>query len=258
MYSIQTTSQPINQSTNSIILLIETATEVCGAGISINGILATYRENSNTMDHSTLLTTQIKDCLNELGIKINDIDAVAISSGPGSYTSLRVGISVAKGICYAIGKPLIAIDTLHALAYQSKKDFEKKKSEIFEKNITYIPMIDARRMEVCLSIYDNNLSLLLGAKPKILENNMFENQGSEDFNLKTSNWFVFSGSGSKKINNVLNFQKAAFYSIDCCSVSHMSFLAHISFQLSDFQPLAYFEPTYMKPPNITTARNTYF
>jgi tRNA threonylcarbamoyladenosine biosynthesis protein TsaB len=258
MYSIQSTGQPINQSTKPIILLIETATEVCGAGISINGILACSREETNTMNHATLLTTQIKECLDELGITLKDIDAVAVSSGPGSYTSLRVGVSVAKGICYATGKPLIAIDTLYALAFQSKKSLEEKNSEIFKKNNTYISMIDARRMEVCLSLYDNDLLPILRAEPKILENNMFDKVVSENFQLKNTDWFIFSGSGSKKITDVLNFEKTVFYSIDSCSVSHMSYLSNISFQLSDFQALAYFEPTYMKPPNITTTRNTYF
>jgi tRNA threonylcarbamoyladenosine biosynthesis protein TsaB len=241
-----------------IILLIETATEVCGAGISCNGILTCSRENTNTMNHATLLTLQIKECLDELGITLKDLDAVAVSSGPGSYTSLRVGVSVAKGICYAVSKPLIAIDTLYALAFASKKSIEEKNPEIFKKNNTYISMIDARRMEVCLSLYDNDLLAILQAEPKILENNMFENVISEKFKIKNTDWLIFSGNGSKKINNVLNFEKAVFYSTDYCSVSHMSILANISFQLSDFQALAYFEPTYMKPPNITSTRNTYF
>jgi tRNA threonylcarbamoyladenosine biosynthesis protein TsaB len=240
------------------ILLIETATDVCGAGIAIDGQLICSREVVNTLDHSKLLTTQIKECLEEAGLKLQDMDAVALSSGPGSYTSLRVGCSVAKGICYAIGKPLIAVDTLESLAYQSRKNLELKNPEIIKKNITYIPMIDARRMEVCLSLFDNNLVALKRSEAKILENNMFKNEASQYLHIKNSDWFVFSGNGSLKIDNVLNFEKSVFFSVEQCSVSYMSNLANIYLQTLDFQSLTYFEPTYMKPPNITSTRNTYF
>jgi tRNA threonylcarbamoyladenosine biosynthesis protein TsaB len=243
---------------NSKILLIETATEVCGAGIAIDGVLMSFREEFNTLHHANLLTIQIKECLIELGIQMSDLDAVAVSSGPGSYTSLRVGISVAKGICYAIQKPLIAVDTLEALAQESKKLLQESNPEIFKNKITYIPMIDARRMEVCLSLFDDNLLPLLRSDAKILENNMFEKENSQYPSLENCDWYVFSGNGSPKVKDVLLFKKKVFYSISCCSVRYMANLANIFLQSSDFQSLAYFEPTYMKPPNITTTRNTYF
>jgi tRNA threonylcarbamoyladenosine biosynthesis protein TsaB len=240
------------------ILLLETATDVCGAGISIGGQLVCSREVTKTQNHATLLTTQIKECLDEMRLSLKDMDAVALSSGPGSYTSLRVGSSVAKGICYATGIPLIAVDTLESLAHASQKHLQKTNPEIIKKNITYIPMIDARRMEVCLSIFDNNLIALKRSEAKILENNMFVNEASQYPQIENSEWFIFSGNGSIKIKNVLNFEKKVFFSTEECSVSNMVYLSNMCLQSSDFQDLAYFEPTYMKPPNITIAKNTFF
>ena len=238
------------------ILLIETASEVCSAAIAVDGVVVAQSEDLHAQSHAALLTVQIDECSKKAGLPLAALDAVAVSSGPGAYTSLRVGASVAKGICYALDKPLIAVDTLLALAGAAKYWYEQKNGAAGQ--VLYLPALDARRQEIWTALYDANLQLLAPAQPLILENNLFFNylwQGSApDF----STCVVISGNGAEKIRNGGIDENPVFFTEIKCSARHLApFAAHF-LQINDFQDVAYFEPFYMKPPNITTPNNLIF
>ena len=204
-------------------------------------------ENPQTRQHTALLTLQIRECVEKAGIGLVDLDAVALSSGPGGYTALRVGASVAKGICYALQKPLIAVDTLWALARASLRSLEQGQGA----NLVLTPMLDARRQEVWLAAYDLEMRELVKAEPLIFENNSFEiwlktRVGAEGFVP------VLSGNGMEKTRTGNFFSNLIYSKVSDCSAAFLAETAEDKFQKADFQDVAYFEPFYMKPPNITT------
>lgn len=229
------------------ILLIETSSEVCSAAIAVDGQVLALSELTETPSHAAVLTLQIQACVEQSGITLAELDAVAISKGPGSYTALRVGASVAKGICYALDKPLLAVDTLKALAMAAKNA---------EKDVTpadlFVPMLDARRQELWLALYDEQLQELSPAQPLILENNSFENYVRDNIGNRTFARIVLSGNGVVKAGNARISEQAVISSVKKCSAAYLTVLAEQAFQVADFQDIAYFEPFYMKPPNITT------
>lgn len=228
------------------ILLIETATEVCSAAIADAGTVRALRET--TQPAASQLTLQIEACTAEAGIPLAELDAVAVSAGPGSYTGLRVGASVAKGLCYALNKPLIAVDTLLALAAASRQSAVGSRQSFF-----LLPMLDARRQEVWTAAYDADLHCLAPAQPLILENNLFEKFLQEN-RLDTPGWrFVVSGNGAKKMANGSKIGQMEFSPVTANSAAQLAEWAESAFQRKEFQDLAYFEPHYMKPPNITVA-----
>lgn len=227
------------------ILLIETSTEVCSVAIAQDGVVLAMAENPDSKSHVALLSLQIEECSAQSGITLGQIDAVAVSRGPGAYTSLRVGASMAKGICYALDKPLLAVDTLQALAWASAG--QKAGSDV-----VFVPMLDARRQEIWLAAYNSDLGEEIPVQPLVLENNSFENLLASQFPDWHSKRFILSGNGMDKVRSGRFFEKVEFSAIKKCSAKYMALLAEKLFQLSDFQDVAYFEPTYMKPPNITT------
>jgi tRNA threonylcarbamoyladenosine biosynthesis protein TsaB len=238
----------------SRILLIETATEVCSAAIAVDGAVIALEEIANTQSHAALLTTQIDACAKKAGLKLSELDAVGLSSGPGSYTGLRVGSSVAKGICYALDKPLIAIDTLEALAYAAQVWNEEQGGEA----AVFAPALDARRQEIWMALYGSNRQLLLPAQALVLENNSFENTWSRFVNEAGINRVLVSGNGANKIGSGQLEQDTVFFTKKMCSAAHLAILAEEKSQNIDYQNIAYFEPFYMKPPNITIPNNVMF
>lgn len=141
----------------ALILNIETSTEVCSTALAQDGLVTHLRENLTGQNHAMLLTIFIKELLAEAGLSVDQLDAVAVSGGPGSYTGLRIGVSVAKGICYSAHLPLIAITSLEAMAHHIIQNLENV-YPIRTKDILFCPMIDARRMEVYTSFYDKNVA----------------------------------------------------------------------------------------------------
>lgn len=231
------------------ILLIETATEVCSTALAVDGKVVALQEELHSINHAALLTLQIDACTRQAGMPLHTLDAVAVSQGPGSYTALRVGASVAKGICYALGKPLIAVDTLLALAKASATDLPvpaKDQSHFF------MPMLDARRQEVWTAVYDFEMNLLAPAQPLILENDLFEiflRSIIADFhNVRV----ILSGNGTLKLENVRQSKGTAITAKKNCSAADLATTSEAHFQKLDFQDVAYWEPFYMKLPNITT------
>ena len=233
------------------ILLLETSSEVCSVAVAIDGRVAALVETPETLQHAALLTIQIQDCLHQAGLPLAVMDAIALSKGPGSYTSLRVGASVAKGICYALDKPLIAVDTLRALALASiNKDSGAMPDD------WYVPMLDARRQEVWLALYDSQLQEIIPPQPLIFENNSFEKFLLEKTKSQALPRIVLSGNGSIKAGNAQIPEQTVISQVTKCSATFLAPLALEAFQKVDFQDIAYFEPYYMKPPNITTPRES--
>lgn len=239
----------------SRILLIETATEVCSAGIAIDGKLVALEEIPNTQSHAALLTQQIAACAKTAGLALNALDAVAVSSGPGSYTGLRVGASVAKGICFALDKPLIAVDTLLALA-SGARDWARLQQQ--EADSIYVPALDARRQEIWTAVYDASLQALTPAQPLILENNSFEKFLEAASGHLTVGRALVVGNGTDKIRSGNPGEGSVFFTEIKCSARYLVDVATRKFQAADFQDVAYFEPFYMKLPNITTPNNMGF
>lgn len=222
-----------------IILHIETATDLCSIGVSRGEELLALEEITQFSDHASKITLLITTCLQQAQLSLKDLDAVAVSRGPGSYTSLRIGISTAKGICYALDKPLIAVDTLQALALATAQSEQKE--------ALYCPMIDARRMEVYAAIFDKNNQIIQEATALKIEANTFDTYFQKRQNI------IFSGNGAAKCQPVLTSEYAHFNPI-VCSARHLAPLALQAFENKQFANIAYFEPFYLKPPNITTPK----
>ena len=222
----------------AFILNIETATDIGSVCVSKGEQVLAVKKGSATFSHAKETTLMIEACLLAAGITLEELAAVAISRGPGSYTSLRIGTSIAKGICYALDKPLIAINTLESLAVTAAK--------IAEGDI-YAPMIDARRMEVYTAFYNGQLSCTLPMQPMILDEKTFESD------LNAQKRIVFAGNGAAKIKKVVDSQHFVFTDL-LCSAENLVPLAYKAYQTRQYESVAYFVPDYLKPPNITTPK----
>ncbi len=223
----------------ALFLLIETATDICSIGISDGTRLLALRESDAFHEHAARITGMIVACAEEAKVPLSALDAVAVSTGPGSYTGLRIGVSTAKGICYALQKPLIAVDTLQALALAT--------AHVEKRPALYCPMIDARRMEVYAAIFDADNRLIQPAAALRVEENTFADYFAQEQAI------VFSGSGAEKCKTVLHSPLAHFSPV-VCSAAHLVPLATAAFATKMFADVAYFEPFYLKPPNITTPK----
>ncbi|MHB0753861.1 tRNA (adenosine(37)-N6)-threonylcarbamoyltransferase complex dimerization subunit type 1 TsaB [Polaribacter sp. M15] len=213
----------------SIILNIETSTKNCSVSIAKNGeILAIKELNNGKYSHAEVLHPFIVDVLKEANLKTEAIDAVAVSKGPGSYTGLRIGVSAAKGLCFAFDKPLIAIDTLTALSHAIAID----------KGII-IPMIDARRMEVYAAVYNQNHQQIREIKAEIIDESSFA-----DYLEKDKVYFL--GDGSTKCKPIVNHKNAVFVDDKFPSAKQMAILSFDKYKKSDTENVAYFEPFYLK------------
>ncbi|WP_070137583.1 tRNA (adenosine(37)-N6)-threonylcarbamoyltransferase complex dimerization subunit type 1 TsaB [Crocinitomix algicola] len=211
------------------ILCIETATKVCSVCLAEDGVSIGSRWfESEKYSHAEKLNLLIQELFQELDLALSDIDAVAVSEGPGSYTGLRIGTSTAKGICYALDKPLIAINSLKSLAALSQ----------IESGLV-CPLFDARRMEVYAAVFSSNLDLLMETQPVIVDESSFKS-----FLAKEK--VLFIGPGAEKCSDIIQHQNALF-NIDLkVRAEGMTGLAHEAFQKKTFVNLAYFEPFYLK------------
>jgi len=221
------------------ILHIETSTEVCAVCLSQDREMLLLKKSSLPAQHSSELTFLIQDCLNLSSILPHQLDAIAVSSGPGSYTGLRVGVSVAKGMCYAIGKPLLAVDTLKSLATTAFLNYRL--------DALYIPMLDAGRDEVYMAVYNERGRCLRPTEAIRLENGLLDNLKKEKKPV------IITGNGAHKAISILNDEELLFHPLDCCA----SFLVNPALELfhkNKFSDLMNFSPFYLKPPNITHAK----
>jgi tRNA threonylcarbamoyladenosine biosynthesis protein TsaB len=221
----------------ALLLNIETATTACSVCLAKDGTPIALEEQNGEYSHAENLTLFIQNVVHESNITFKDIDAIAISMGPGSYTGLRIGVSVAKGLCYALDKPLIAVNTLQhlALSVSSTKEYSGKQT-----NSLFCPMIDARRMEVYYSIFDSANNEVRPIAAEVIDEHSFSD-------VLTDNTVYFFGNGASKCNEVLSYNKNAFFITDVeLSAKSMVRLSNEAFYTNTFQDIARFEPFYLK------------
>ena len=226
--------------TNSNILHIETATQVCSCALSSSGKLVFNRESHTAQSHATLLGVFTEEAL--IFARKNDItiDAIAVSSGPGSYTGLRIGVSEAKGLAYGLGAKLIAIPTLDIMAWTM--------SQKVDKDTLLCPMIDARRMEVYTSVYDSSLNILQSTTAKIIDEKNFEA-------LLSKHKVAFFGDGAFKCKELINHPNAIFIDDVYPLASNMVDMSLKAYKDEQFENVAYFEPFYLKDFVATKPKN---
>lgn len=215
-----------------LILSIETSTKVCSVALHRGETLLASSEILIERSHSKFITILIDNLFSHSGEKMTDLDAVAVSKGPGSYTGLRIGVSTAKGICYALEKPLISIDTLASMAFAVNR-FNIQK-------VLLCPMIDARRMEVYCALYDAALNCKEEVNAKIIDETSFKKLLSEQP-------ILFFGDGSQKCADLIGKNKTAHFIENVYpSAVNIGTMALAAFEKNKFEDLAYFEPFYLK------------
>lgn len=223
------------------IILIETATEVCSVALAVDNEIISLRENHEGLTHSTNAAKFVDEVLKEANMGVSDIDAVAVSSGPGSYTGLRIGVSLAKGLCYGADKKLIAVNTLTSMAYGLKEQGQ------VEGEVLLCPMIDARRMEVYAAIFECDFTEIQKTEAVVIDENSFLPY------LEKQN-VVFFGNGAEKTKPVITHPNATFADNFVISASSLLVPASEKFAKQEFEDVAYFEPFYLKEFYTTTPK----
>jgi len=205
---------------------------MCSVALSENGSILTWKEQGKEYTHAENLTLFIEEVLAKANRKLEELDGVAVSKGPGSYTGLRIGVSTAKGLCFALGKPLIAVSTLDAMARSFLESQIKVKA-------FYCPMIDARRMEVYCAVYSDRGEMLEPVSAKIIDADSFSSYLGKG---KT----YFFGDGAMKCSEVIKHPNAVFVDDIVPSAKYMLSFAEQQFEKKAFEDVAYFEPFYLK------------
>jgi tRNA threonylcarbamoyladenosine biosynthesis protein TsaB len=226
----------------SLILNIETATPVCSVALGRDGTLLVHKTSSEHNIHSEKLTVFIENIMLECGFDFNMLDAIAVSEGPGSYTGLRIGASVAKGLCYGLDKPLISIKTLQAMAYGMSIHCP-------DENALYCPMIDARRMEVYTALYDFKGNEIETTTAKVIDAMSFQD-------VLAKQKVLFAGDGMEKCKEVIKSPNSLFLEQFCHSSEWMIPLAEAKWKSKQFADTAYFEPFYLKEFQAWTASSS--
>ena len=224
-----------------IILHIETSTHICSVAVSIGQKCIFSRQNTDGMNHAALLSVFIEEAFNHLKSLKKRIDAVAVSSGPGSYTGLRIGVSTAKGLCYGLNVPLIQVSTLETMTLEAIQQLEDIRPDMF-----FVPMIDARRMEVYSALYDRNLKLIHETQAEIITDKSYSE-------LLQKNKLVFFGNGATKCMPLISSKNAVFLDDVHPLAINMIKPASAKMEAGEFEDVAYFEPFYLKE-FFTTAR----
>ncbi len=222
----------------ALILNIETSTDVCSVALARDGAVIHARENLTGQNHAMLVTVYINEVLEESNLTMEQIDAVAVSGGPGSYTGLRIGVSVAKGICYASNLPLIAISSLEAMAHfviNNKENLHIPENN----NLLLCPMIDARRMEVYTAFYDVNVVQVRKIQADIIDHESY-------LSYLNDHPVLFFGNGALKCRDAITHPNAVFVNGITTSAKSMAPLAEKEFNLKKFVDVAYYEPFYLK------------
>lgn len=227
-----------------VILNIETSTDVCSVALTAEGAVLEHFEEFHERNHAVVLSDFIKGCLDHLRRHEMKLDAVGVSLGPGSYTGLRIGLSEAKGLAYALGVPLIGVDTLKVMSVHVM--FSQDVAE----DAMFAPMIDARRMEVYTAVYNLPLETLVAPTPLILESDSYEEW------LKRGE-VLFFGNGSDKAKEVISHPNARFIPDVKPLAVDMLPLSDQAFRAGKFLDLAYSVPTYLKDFQATKPRKLF-
>lgn len=220
------------------ILHLESSTSVCSVALSKDGQFIDLMENAEGLNHARLLGVFVQDILQRNQVEAGQLAAVAVSAGPGSYTGLRIGVSLAKGICYANQIPLIPVSPLQALAAQLiERATELRLDQLDQAQL--VPMIDARRMEVYTARYNSEAEELEEVQAKVIDENAFSE-------LLNENKLLFFGNGATKCKDTIQHENAQFIDGLKTSAQFMCGLAWKAFRNEQFADLAYFEPFYLK------------
>jgi tRNA threonylcarbamoyladenosine biosynthesis protein TsaB len=237
----------------SFILTIETTTDVCSVALSRATQVVATRVAVGSKEHAQQLTLLIQAVLNEANATAKDLDAVAVSAGPGSYTGLRIGTATAKGIAYATGAKLISVPTLQGVAVGAKNTMNTGKT-------AFCPMLDARRMEVYMAAYDHNLRELCPAEAVIITpetvQNFWERGGITKNGVPQYDKILMVGNGAMKCESILqplNTLNLSFMN-SICLAENLSHFAYQRYMANLFEDIAYYEPNYLKGANITVSK----
>lgn len=225
----------------ALVLCLETATDICSVALGMDGNVIAQSDAEKPYSHVSQINILIQDCLEAADIGFDNLEAVAISAGPGSYTGLRVGASVAKGICFGRDLPLISIGTLEALAHAAKFNFTDSDQYYF------CPVIDARRMEVYTATFNHELHVVEQARSLIVERSSF------DHLLQGGQKVVIMGDGMEKISELLSRKEVIFSKITCSAV-HLVPIAQKRINSKQYSDPSFFTPFYLKSPHITKAK----
>ena len=218
----------------SILLHIDTSTKLCSVAIAKDGVLLSLKEEYDEQySHAEKLNVFIEAAVAEAAISLADISAVAVSKGPGSYTGLRIGVSTAKGLCFGLNVPLIAVDTLQALSYGAQSKHPELAADAL-----LCPMLDARRMEVYSQIFNTQGQEIRSIEAQIID--------AQSFTTLTQNLYLF-GDGAQKCLETLSAQSNIHFLADIqTSALWMIAIAQQKFKAKHFEDVAYFEPFYLK------------
>ncbi|MBQ2852671.1 MAG: tRNA (adenosine(37)-N6)-threonylcarbamoyltransferase complex dimerization subunit type 1 TsaB [Bacteroidales bacterium] len=238
----------------SMILCLETSTAVCSVALVDNSNVIALRESLDGQNHAEKITIFIDEVMKEANISYNELEAIAVSKGPGSYTGLRIGVSTAKGLCYAMEKPLIAIDTLAAMTegfldnnFDNDHDTNIKSlpsslssSLSSSSSSIFCPMIDARRMEVYSAFFTGDMKKISETEALIIDESSFSD-------LKLNHHLYLFGDGADKLVSLFeNEENITVIEKFHCSAAYMARLAEEAFKNNNFVDTAYFEPFYLK------------
>lgn len=218
-----------------LLLNIDTATETAIVSIAKDGYILHEAINKEQKDHASFLHTAIKLICKKAGVGLNQLNAIAVAAGPGSYTGLRVGMASAKGICFALNIPLIAIGTLDVMAWQSINETKNLQLPI---PVLFCPMIDARRMEVFTAMFQNDLTPCVNPHALVLDEKSFAN-------YLLTNKIVFSGDGAEKWKQLCTSENAIFLNTEANAL-YMNQLSYKKFLNNEFENIAYVQPLYVK------------
>lgn len=234
----------------ALILCIETGTDICSVGIARDGELISLRESDEGRDHARQVALFVDELLEEMGLQPDELDAVAVGKGPGSYTGLRIGVSFAKGLAYGLRKPLLAIGSLDALTEVAREDYEAGILDVdgWEEAVL-CPMVDARRMEVYTQRFDSAGNALSEVSAEVIDAESFAAERVSD------RPFVIFGNGAKKCEELLS---GAHWVSVAPSARGLVRLAEEAFQAGRFEDIAYFEPFYLKDFVVTTSKKRLF
>ena len=217
-----------------LLLNIDTATEQASVCISDGNKICAIKISNDQKNHASFIQTAIKELFKNTGYTLQQTNAVAVTAGPGSYTGLRVGMATAKGLCYALQKPLILINTLEVMACAALQE----NNEPVKANQLFCPMIDARRMEAFTALYNKELQTILNPAAVILDESSFKEYLDD-------NAIVFFGSGHTKLKNIINHPNAFFSNVQH-HAGHLAMLAAKAFEQKKFSDIAYCGPFYLK------------
>lgn len=224
------------------IIHIETSTEVCSVALSSDGVVKFHRQNFEGPSHASLLGGYVEECVKFARENNIEPHAVAVSSGPGSYTGLRIGVSEAKGLCFGLNLPLIAVSTLELLCCTAMFRVD------IEEDALICPMIDARRMEVYAAVYNECLEPIMPVGAYIVDENTFAE-------VLSQRKVIFCGNGAAKCREVINHPNAIFVDGVYPLATGMLALAERAFLRQEFNDVAYYEPFYLKEFVATTPKN---